>query len=120
MKNTEIHTDLDKKDVRDLIAKGLVDCFFDKGPEAPSHSSLRHANPFRKQVIRCEFELKLAQHKLEVARRQEAYGTIMETLGWEEFDVSDETTDSYAKLAMSFIGTPAEYNNLMKQINNEE
>ena len=42
-------------------------------------------------------------------------------MGWEEFDISDETyNDSKYKIMLSFIGTEQEYNKLMELIKLEE
>ena len=41
--------------------------------------------------------------------------------GWQEFDVSDETeNDSKYKISMSFIGTQAEYDKFISELNKND
>ena len=48
----------------------------------------------------------------------EGLAMVIANHGWEEWDVSDETTrEAGQKMSLSFIGTKAEYNHLLEIIN---
>jgi hypothetical protein len=67
---------------------------------------------FLKNIIRKENDIKYLQKQLQNDKEQMAILQIIKMNGWEEFDVSDETTkDLDFKLQMLFIGTVDEYGN---------
>ena len=117
MKNTEIHQGLDKADVRDVIAKGLIHTY--------ENDNVEHTFYGDSQLQQAEKRLRIAHANLESIKIREAFKLIMETLGWEEFDVSDETVIEFGhKYYMPFIGTQLEldnlFDNLLERIRNEK
>jgi hypothetical protein len=124
MKDTEIHLGLSKQVGRDMFAELLVDEYTSaksEKKEEPSYSD------FSGKLRGFKYNLETAKVKLfndglEVARLEKliATHTILETIGWEEFDVSDHVTVSYNTLCRPFLGTQEEYKAFMKANNFEE
>jgi len=112
MRNSEIHNGLDKADVRDVIAQGLINSYGRESSVYGYSSGTRLEQAAEK--------LRIAKENYEAIKEQEAFITIMKSLGWEEFDVSDETfKDHEEKFWLSFIGTQEEYEVLIKQLEKE-
>lgn len=119
MKNNNIHDHLPKAEVRDLISKGFVDCINDEAQLMRRHDRYE-GKPLDVQVKLAQQRYDEAKTKLELAKKRQALGIITEIMGWDEFDVSDETIGEYDKHLMSFIGTQEEYDQLIITIDDEK
>lgn len=121
MRNNKIHEHLEKAEVRDLISKGFVDCINDEVKVMKNRYYHNYeGNPLDIYVEQAQQRYDDAKIQLEVAKKRQALGIITKMMGWEDFDVSDETTGEYDKHLMSFIGTQEEFDQLIITIDNEK
>lgn len=118
MKNNEIHQGLPNKEVRDFLSEQLTDSRYSTPPqeEMPPPSSMDNLDW---AILSAERTRNLAANQLEYLKRTKAVYILMKKMGWTEWDVSDETT-RVGEHWLSFLGTEEEYNNLIKQIENEK
>lgn len=122
MKNTEIHQRFDKSEIRDFLSKSICDYYKNLSEINDEKMNKNHFNltGFEYTIRSCENEIEYQQKLLTITKKVNAAVTLIENLGWEEFDVSDDTEkDSNMKLAMNFIGTEDEYRLLLDVIKQE-
>jgi predicted nuclease with TOPRIM domain len=101
--NENKHDGLEKKDLRDFVAKTLKEnnCFFEE----------------QEDVIKKIRELEETLKKIKI---RDSMRELMNALKWENFDVSD-FVDYYYETYFDFIGTKQEYDNLkLTKETNEE
>ncbi len=103
MDNENIHDGLDKKEIRDYLAKA-------RHKEAMGGYT-SNVEWFEKQVK--EFEVMLEHAKIVRAINQ-----LIESNGWKEFDVSEHVKWSH-ETYFSFMGTQEEYETLVEKIKKE-
>lgn len=103
MKNSEIHNELDDKEIRNFLAKEL----------------------YKSRIIGCvgvkyiEVEIERLQKNLEAAKRYEGIVSLIEKMNWKEFDIGDYVhydSETY----FPFLGTQEEYERLKDKINIEK
>lgn len=92
MQNINIHQGMDKKEIRDFLAKELQKGF----AEAP--------------IEFLENEIKRLQECLERSKKYEACMTLIRQNGWEIFDISDDIADYHKETYFPFVGTEEEKN----------
>jgi len=90
MNNTQIHTTLPNANVRDTLSDMIA----------------RNWNAMPTEMI--EAQIKKLQEDLARRKAYDAAVTLIEKMGWKEFDLIDETSKD-GEVWMSFIGTKEEY-----------
>ena len=122
MKDTEIHEGLENEFLRDyfsdqivLAHKTLIENNQIRDEKAKETSLLARQNNFEYSISSCENRIDQEQRELKRLKGLQAIKLLINSQGWEERDVSDETyrTDVMGR---SFIGTEEEYNCLLKKI----
>ena len=118
MKDTEIHNNLQDKEIRDFLASTLVDIWA-KTKEVKSINILNRVDMSPHQYS-YEFHLSEAKKHTELANLSQqtmAILSIIKSKGWDEFDVSDQVSRSdYNKLYRNFIGTQEEHDKIFKVV----
>ena len=122
MKNTEIHQKFEKSEIRDFLSKSICD-YYKKLSELNNeklNKEYSNLKGFEYTIRRCEDEIEYQQKLLTNTKNVNAVAILIENLGWNEFDVSDETEkNSNMEMAMNFIGTEDEYRLLLNVIKEE-
>ena len=124
MKNSMIHSGLKDSGLRDFLAismvKSCVQELENKQPIVPYRPNVENA--FEYAIKDCENEITFQTKRLQLLREKQSIITLIKMQGWEEFDVSDETINDteYYYLSMNFIGTRAEYDELISRISAEQ
>lgn len=122
MKNSEIHQRFEKSEIRDFLSKSICDYYKNLSElnNKKNNNSYSNLTGFEYTIRRCEDEIEYQQKLLTITKNVNAVISLIKSLGWDEFDVSDETEkDSYMKTAMNFIGTVEEYYKLLNIIKQE-
>jgi len=120
MKNSEIHSGLDKKEIRDFLSLALVKIFEAITINAPKIIPFDEKNPKEWSIKEADEQIKYYQRRKELLTEQLAVIKLIEYRSWLEFDVSDYTQkDLKYKTWMSFIGTEDEYKELFETIKNK-
>lgn len=103
MDNKDIHNGLDKKEIRDFLSKqSRREGFLGR------HSEIEYL----------EKELERIKERLIHCRNHKAIITLIESIGWESFDLDDivpYNKDTY----FPFIGTKEEFEALEERLNEE-
>jgi hypothetical protein len=111
MKDTELHNNLEKKEVRNVLAKMLVDAgssnkqpiyIHQKGWDGSIDNAKQHIEYYKKEVEKYE-----TYKAVEILSKQ---------YNWQEYDLSDYI-EKTGRLYMSFFGTKSEYLELCKNHN---
>lgn len=107
MKDTEIHKGLENKEIRDFLAKSLVDAqSYEQLQQRPYEKSNEWLIENQRTIIKnAETEIK----RLETFK---AVAVLAEKFGYSEFDVSDYVQKT-GKFWRSFFGTENEYDNFI-------
>jgi hypothetical protein len=116
MKNSKIHEGFNKAEIRDLIADGFIEYHNGFNTINPNRKVYNSDDPFESRIINLQSEIAHQEAMLVLTKRANAFWQIMKMLGWEEFDVSDETIKEMGKSWKTFIGTEKEYKQLIEQI----
>ena len=122
MKNSEIHQRFEKSEIRDFLSKSICDYYKNLSElnNEKNNNSYSNLTGFEYTIRRCEDGIEYQQKLLTITKNVNAVISLIKNLGWQEFDVSDETEkDSYMKMAMNFIGTVEEYDKLLNIIKQE-
>lgn len=98
MKNNEIHDGLDKKEIRDFLAKE-----FNK---VPCSGNIEEAQK----------ELSEAQKRLDGIIKRRVIERLISDNKWNIFDISDDIEDYKPGTFFQFVGTEEEYKKLMINI----
>jgi len=110
MKNSEIHTGLDKKEIRDFLAIEFLKLFNEEFENKKETIPYNKEDVFDWCVKDGEAQIKVLKKYVEISKSRQAIIQLIKMNGWQEFDVSDDTEkDLPYKLKMSFIGTPEEH-----------
>lgn len=107
MENKDIHNGLDKKEIRDFLAKMRI-----KEGSSCNYMPLEVISTLEKQII----------HNQEVILNIKAYSAINELIkscGWNTFDVSNDISKYDPKTYFEFIGTDEEFKTLEKKVKKE-
>ncbi len=99
MDNKDIHKNLPKESIRNLLAPML-------------------GHYYRGEVDNIERKLAQIQYDLKKAKNAEAAMQLIEASGWETFDVSDEIAYN-SKTYYPFVGTRQELDALLKALESE-
>jgi hypothetical protein len=116
MKNTEIHTGFDQKEVRDFLAKQMSKS--QKPRKEKKRSNPNSMSTFDWAIESAERVRDLAINQIRDLETRKAIRTLILNMGWEEYDPSDHVdldTDMY----WGFVGTEEEYGQLLKNIEDE-
>jgi len=117
MKNTEIHTGFDQKEVRDFLAKQMAKSLMPrKQKDARSFASM---DPIDWAIERKKNARDLATDQIKDLETRKAIRILILNMGWEEYDPSDHV-DLDTKMYWCFIGTKLEFEVLLKKIEDEE
>ena len=114
--NDHIHVGLPQSEIRNFLSKQLKDAQlriinYVEGNEPQNH-------PFDTIIYRAKEDIKKLENRIVCHETIKGIVELMKIMGWEEFDVSNETI-SYNREWMSFIGTKKEYDNLLLHINGD-
>lgn len=121
MKNSEIHTGLEKKEIRDFLTMTLETIgqkSFQK-VTIPFDSQKNKEDPFEWSIKNAEQDILFWQHTLQILKEKSSIYQIIKMMGWNEFDVSEET-EKDLPYWMCFIGTDVEHRELIKSIKKEK
>ena len=112
MKNSEIHFGLENSDLRDFLSISIIKNYQQSIDNIKPYNEGLDVNEWA--IKNCENEIIYYTQKLKLLKERQSITTLIKMQGWKDFDVSDETVkDLKYNLAMNFIGTELEYNNLM-------
>lgn len=115
MKDTEIHNGLSDQNIRDFLSQQLVLNFEEQMQN--KKKTIQHFEPSLEWAIQdTEAHIEYLKKRAEFFKSQQAILILIEKNGWREFDVSDYVSKDYGNMAMTFIGTDKEHNNLIKKI----
>jgi hypothetical protein len=119
MKNSEVHIGLPNEAIRYLIAHDLRETW-KMETENQQEIAPHDKDCIYDYVIQdSKNAIKFHQQRIKIAELRKGLNMVLENRGWEEFDVSDETgieKDKGEKFYLSFIGTKAEYKELLKKL----
>jgi hypothetical protein len=120
MKNSEIHNNLERKEIRDFLSISLVKLFEEETGNKKETFAHDREDIFGWCIKDAEAQIKYLKKYIEICRSKQAIVQLIKSNNWEEFDVSDETEkDSPHTLKMNFIGTKREYDFLLLMINGD-
>ena len=118
MKNSEIHNGLENQVIRDFLAMSMVKTFEEEMNNKKIYPP--YSNDFEYHIRDCENEIEFHKKRLSILKQKAGIINLIKAQGWDEFDVSDETTnDSGYTLKMNFIGTEEEFNHLEEKLKKE-
>ena len=118
MKNSEIHNGLEKKEIRNFLSETMRKIIYSKWAIDNNPLPEEGLNTFDWNVKLHELYIEKHSKLLEFYQQNRAIVQLIKMNGWDEFDVSDETSkNSDEKLHLDFIGTQEEYNSLISKIN---
>lgn len=118
MSDIEIHNGLLNQHIRDFLSRQLVLNFEEQMQN--KKKIIQHFEPSLEWAIQdTEAHIEYLKKRAEFLKSQQAIQILIEKNGWKEFDVSDYVSKDYGDMAMNFIGTEEEYNNFMKDFDNE-
>jgi len=119
MKNSEIHHGLEKSEIRDFLSIGLLKLNKEESENQKENVLLKHNilldrdDSFEWCINDAKAQIIFLEKYIRINRSRQAIITLIKMNGWEEFDVSDLTTETDT---MCFIGTAEEYNKLLSKI----
>lgn len=120
MKNSQIHSGLDKREIRDFLSKSIIQNFEAEKYNKKIHVPYTSDNSFEWAIKDAENDIEYHKKRLDLLKQKLGIINLIKMNGWKEFDVSDETSkDLQYTLKMNFIGTDEEYNKFMSSIENE-
>lgn len=115
MKNSQIHSGLENKELRDYLSIAIVKTYeaeFNMG-----QLKIPYAFGIDYSINALEAEIEQKQEKLSILKDRRAIMSIIRMNNWQEFDVSDETQKDLSHgMSMNFIGTEQEYESFLKQL----
>ena len=115
-----IHEGLPERDLRDFFGHTLMKAADDDVKNSPDNY-IKHEDVYYRLIKMCENDIEYNKQKIIYYKTLSSVGVLIKSYGWEEFDVSDETDkDPKYRWWMSFIGTKAEYNELLEKIKSEQ
>jgi hypothetical protein len=118
MKNSEIHEGLKKKEIRDFLSQTLVKFMEEQIDNSKVVLIPHNEDPYEWSIQDTEQKIKYHTKQLQIYKGMQAILQLVKMMGWQEFDVSDETEkDLSYTLKMNFIGTQEEYDFLLIKIN---
>ena len=117
MKNSEIHTGLDHKEVRDFLTKQLVDSW--KHTTPPPMPDPNTMDTLDWAIESAKNSKLLADQQIANLETKKAIIILIKKMGWSELDVSDVTVKD-SEWWWSFIGTELEHEDLLQRIEEEE
>ena len=111
MKNSDIHQNLEQKEVRDFLSFQLSMTWNKiEQEEMPSPNSM---DTLDWAILSAKRARDLAAKQVEQAEQRKAIVILIDKMGWKEFDVS-EMTIKCGIFWFSFIGTEEEYRQQFK------
>jgi len=119
MKNSKIHENKVNAEVRDFLSLSLVKIFEDECANNRGFIEYDKDNPINWAISDCEMDIIFHQRRLELLKQKQAVIALIKMNGWQEFDVSDwveKDMHNKYKLAIPFIGTQEEYDNLILEL----
>jgi len=116
MKNSEIHNGLERGEIRNFLAKSLIDATVRSNNNRPSSVPYDEKRGLECLILNGEVQIEYWKKYVEIMKQIQAIEQLIYLSNWQEFDVSDETIKDNPGGWMSFIGTEKEYNNLLKTI----
>ena len=121
MKDNEIHQRFDKSEIRDLLSHVIRDCTVKgvKIHEEANNFNISYLTGIEYRIKSCEIELYRYKALLKNDNDLKAALTLIELMGWDEHDVSDNVMKTHNTFYLSFIGTDEEYKQLLSIIDNE-
>ncbi len=105
MENKDIHNGLDKKEIRDFLAKSRA-----KEGNSCSYMKLDTIQIMEKQIIKL-------QEYIQHIKNLDAIETLIKINDWKNFDVSDDVTKYNPETYFEFLGTEEEFKELINKIN---
>ena len=117
MKNTEIHTGFDQKEVRDFLAKQMAKSLMPRKQKERSNVNSMSTIDWAIESAKRVRDLSIDQ--IRDLETRKAIRTLILNMGWEEYDSSDHVTLD-TKMYWCFIGTELEFEDLLKKIEDEE
>jgi hypothetical protein len=120
MKNSEIHNGLERCEIRNFLAKSLIDATVRSNNNRPQNVPYDEKRGLECLILNAELQIEYWKRYVEIHKQIQAIEQLIYLSNWQEFDVSDETGKDNPGGWMSFIGTKEEYNNLLIQIKNEK
>lgn len=118
MKNSEIHNGLPQKEIRDFLAKGMVESYEADGLNKKDYSAMtKYEDTWERAIALAKAEIKFYEKYIENLMTKQSIIKLIESSGWQEHDVSDDTrNDTGHNMQMNFIGTEDEYKELYNRI----
>ena len=104
MKNSEIHTGLDQKEVRDFLAKEMAKTCIPHKSKTPNGS----LDPLDWAIEGAKNARDLAERQIRDLEIRKAILHLIKKMGWDEFDVSDYVTLDF-DMYLNFVGTQEDY-----------
>jgi len=111
MKDTELHNDLEKKEVRNVLAKMLVDA-----GSSNKQPVFRHQKGWDASIDNAKQHIEYYKKEVEKYETYKAVEIISKLYDWIEYDLSDYIKKT-GRLCRSFFGTKSEYIELCKKHN---
>lgn len=120
MKNAQIHNGLSLYQIRDVIAYDLRQTFYMEFENKPESAKYDKDDVWGYVIQDCKNQIKYHEKRMKIAELRKGLTMVLKHHGWEEFDVSDDTERQTGEtLHLNFIGTQAEYDFLLTQINGD-
>ena len=117
MKNSEIHNGLLQNIIRDFLGHSLVEAQDLRDKNIKEIVSYRNDDHYEWAIESDMKQIEYLQRNILITRKFQAILELIKSAGWDEFDVSNETEQDIKNKWMPFIGTEAEYNDLLEIIN---
>ncbi len=124
MKDTEIHDNLDQKELRDYFSEALLNIYLDmdktqstkltKTQEIYKESANDIISICKRGLAIARMELRFNQEAVTQSEKKLALFLLTEERGWSEYDVSDYVTKT-KYYCRNFIGTEKEHESFIKK-----
>ena len=118
MKDTGIHNNLEQKELRNFFSEMIYNSNFSQREKPIKKFNSDKNDPYGNTIRNLKIDVDELNFQIKEAENLRSIFILLNQQGWKEFDCSDHvsrTSDFYR----SFIGTEKEFNEFIKNIENE-
>jgi len=114
MKDSEIHNNLENKEIRDFLSKTMVDSYHKHHNNKKNFEFSPDKNNLGQIIERLKIDIYNSNSELKYLETFKAITNIANSNGWTEYDVSDFVSKEHSDMMYrNFFGTEEEYKHFM-------